>query len=87
MTEMVSTDPCGQPLVVDEGGHCLAEGVCRYPWHSEIAADQGRPPNRRIRSLMAEATANDLLVPPSNLRYVWRWPRILRILHTWPEFW
>jgi hypothetical protein len=30
---------------------------------------------------------NALLVPRSNLRHVWRWPRILRILHTWPEFW
>src|SRR6188472_3433666 len=32
---------------------------------------------------VAEATAKDLLVPRSNLRHVWRWPRILRILHTW----
>ena len=44
-------------------------------------------PAEQARSLKAEATAKDLLVPRSNLRHVWRWPRILRILHTWPEFW
>src|SRR6478736_9524736 len=35
---MVSTDPCGQPLVVDEGGHCLAEAMTRRVRHAKVLA-------------------------------------------------
>src|SRR6185312_10911236 len=35
---MVSTDPCGQPLVVDEGGHRLAEAITRCVRHAKVLA-------------------------------------------------
>src|SRR6476646_9361136 len=38
VTERVSTDPCGQPLVVDEGGHRLAEAMTRRVRHAKVLA-------------------------------------------------